>query len=166
MDVLFQCTFTVDKKRYLSWARENNAYPIRRALTICWCAIAAALLACALYTRWYVLLWFFLFAVYRAFFRYRLLAVRQYSLLSRQYGTENWTRSISFEEGNIVTAEGSLSINTPYTDVTGIAEKDGYIRLLLKNKNVIRLYSDCFTTGTWEECRDYITGSASIQKGN
>lgn len=65
MDTLFQCAFTV-----------------------LWCIIAAALFSCALYTKRYLLLWFFLFAVYRAFFRYRLLAERQYSLLAKQYGTE------------------------------------------------------------------------------
>lgn len=167
MNVLFQCAFTVDKKKYLSWARENSAYPVNRAFTVCWCVMAAALLLCTLYTEWYVLLWFFLFAVYRAFFRSRLLAVRQYSLLSGQYGTENWTRTISFGENNLVTAEGSLSINTPYDDIAGIEEKDGYIRLLLKNKSVLRLYADCFTIGTWKECRSHISGDRqrAAQKG-
>lgn len=88
MDTSFQCAFTVDKKKYLFWAKENNAYPARRAFTVLWCVIAAALFACALYTKRYLLLWFFLFAVYRAFFRYRLLAERQYSLLAKHYGTE------------------------------------------------------------------------------
>lgn len=160
MEILYECEYTLDKKKYLSWGRENNATPGRRGFMILWLIFAAVFFGYAVYTKLYFLLVFFLFALYRSLFRWRVLTARQYSILSKRYGTENWTRKISFSENGIVTTDGNVTVNNLYSEVNRVEEKNGYIKLYLNNNTVIRLYSDCFVTGTWDECRKYIADAS------
>lgn len=158
MDTLFECEYTLDKKRFLSWGRENNANAPVWGFMVFWCIFAALFFAYAIYTKFYFLLVFCFFSLYRGLFRRRLLTARQYAVLSKRHGTESWTRKVSFSESGIVTSDGNVTVNNLYSELRRIEEKNGYIKLYLKHNTVIRLYSDCFTTGTWDECRKYIAG--------
>lgn len=155
-DALYVCEYVVDRKKYISWGKDNAVSAVRLAFTVFWCIFAAIEFAVAIFCDLYILLLFCVLFLYRGLLRWRVLATRQYSLLAKTYGTENWVRSVSFGENNIVTAEGNLSLNTSCSELAGIEEKGNYIRLRLKNRTAIRLYSDCFVKGTWEECRAYL----------
>ena len=155
----FVCEFVVDRKKFLSWGKENNRRPIKRGFSIFWCIFAIGIFAAAIYCRLYTLFIICIFALYRGLFRWRFLTARQYSLLARQYGSENWTRKISFGDEIITVSDGNtsvLSVQTPCSEVTEIEEKGGSIKLHLKNSAMIRLYTDSFITGTWEECRAHL----------
>lgn len=156
MDILYECEYVLDRKKYLAWGRENQNSPLKRGFTAFWFIFAAVVFAAAIYYEFYSLFIFCLLALYRGLFHWRLLTARQYSLLARGYGTENWTRRISFGEDNIVMSEGNVSVNTSCSELTEVEEKGNYIKLHLKNGNVIRLYSDCFVKGTWEECKAHL----------
>lgn len=155
-DALFICEYVVDRKKYIAWAKDNASSGVRLGFTVFWCVFAAIVSAIAVYDGFYLLLLLGALFLYRGLAHWRVLAARQYSLLAKRYGTENWVRSISFGEDNIVTAEGNLSLDTSCSELTGIEEKGNYIRLRLKDRTAIRLYSDCFVKGTWEECRAHL----------
>ncbi|MBO5485904.1 MAG: hypothetical protein J5988_03085 [Eubacterium sp.] len=150
--------YCVTWKLYRTWAIESMFRGTRLALEICWCILGLLSLGFLWISSFGV---FFLvmavFCFYRAFFRTLLLAKRQYRALAKTYGTENWTRTIAFEDGQISVSEGTLSLVIPYKDITDIREKQDEISLILKNKTVIRLYRDAFTAGNWPGCRAKIT---------
>ncbi|MCM1056304.1 MAG: hypothetical protein NC517_01660 [Firmicutes bacterium] len=155
-DTLFVCEFVLDRKKFLSWGKENTRRAVNRIFQVFWCVFATAAFAAAICWKYYFLLVLCVYSLYRGLFRWRVLTARQYSLLAKNYGTENWVRRISFEEDSIVVAEGNLSQNLPCSELAKIEEAGSYIRLHEKNGTVIRLYSDCFVTGTWEECREHL----------
>ena len=109
---------------------------------------------------------FGIFALYRGLFRWKVITARQYSALAKQHGAVNWTRKISFGENEIVTEDGNVTVTNPYSEITSIEEKDNYIRLFLNNNTVIRLYSDCFTIGTWDECKKWIQEKGACETCN
>ena len=156
MNVLFVCEYVLDQKKYLSWGKENQESSLHRSIKAFWCVFAVLVFIYAIYVQFYVLIVFSIFALYRGMFRWKVITARQYAALSKQRGSENWTRRISFGENHIVTEDGNVTITDQYSEITGIEEKDNYIRLLLNNNTAIRLYSDCFTTGTWSECKKWI----------
>lgn len=155
-NALFACEYVMEKEKYIAWGKENAGTPMRLGFTVSWCVFAAITFVVAICCELYVLLPFCVLALYRGLLHWRILTARQYSLLAKRYGTENWVRKISFGEDHIVTAEGNISMNTSFSELTGIEEKGNYIKLRLKNGIAIRLYSDCFVTGTWEECRAFL----------
>lgn len=153
MDILFECEYVLDKEKYLAWGRESYSAPFTWASTVFLWIIVAALIY---YDRIFCFVGFVTLALYHSLFSWRTLTARQYSLLARKYGTENWTMKISFGEDSIVTSEGNISVSTSYSELTLIEEKGNYIKLHLKNQYAIRLYSDCFVKGTWEECKAHL----------
>ena len=109
MSTLFECEYVLDKQKYLSWGKENHARSAQRAFSVFWCIFAALVFLYAVYFKFYVLLFFGIFALYRGLFRWKAITARQYSALAKQRGA-------------------------------------------------IRLYSDCFVTGTWDECKKWMQG--------
>lgn len=142
---------------YLSWGKERLLHSPLLAIGIFWCAFAALILAVVLFTRMWLLLWFFLYALYRGLLRQRLLLEKQYRLLANQYHAESWTRKYTLTEEGITLREGNVSIDTSYSEVERIEEKADCLLLHLKDKGCLRLYCDSFVRGTWEECRDYLS---------
>lgn len=149
MNILFECQYVLDKKKYLFW-----------------CVFAALVFAYAVYVKFYAFLVIGIFALYRGLFRWKVITARQYSALAKQHGAVNWTRKISFGENEIVTEDGNVTVTNPYSEITSIEEKDNYIRLFLNNNTVIRLYSDCFTIGTWDECKKWIQEKGACETCN
>lgn len=156
MEALFTCEYIVDRQKYLFWAKEADRQPLFRGIAVFWYVFSALIAAAAIYTQLYGLFLLTLFTLYRGLLRRRILAERQYSIRSKQYGTANWSRKISFCESTIVVSEESLTVTLPCSDLKALEEQEKYIRLLMKNKFVIYVYSDCFVRGTWEECREYL----------
>lgn len=150
--------YCVTWKLYRTWAIESMFRGAMLALEICWCILGLISLGFLWISNFGV---FFLviavFCFYRAFFRTLLLAKKQYRVLAKTYGKENWTRTIVFEDGQIAVSEGTFSMVIPYKDITDIQEKQDRIRLVLKNKTVVRLYQDAFVAGDWTACKAKIT---------
>ncbi len=166
MNVLFECEYVLDEKKYLSWGRENHARSAQRAFSVFWCVFATLVFVYAVYVKFYAFLVFGIFALYRGIFRWKVITARQYSALSKQRGTVNWTRKISFGENDIVTEDGNVTVTNQYSEIIGIEEKGNYVRLCLSNNTVIRLYSDCFVTGTWDECKKWIQEKGACETCN
>ena len=166
MSTLFECEYVLDKQKYLSWGKENHARSAQRAFSVFWCIFAALVFLYAVYFKFYVFLWFGIFALYRGLFRRKVITARQYSVLSKQRGAENWTRKICFRENDIVTEDGNVTVTNQYSEIIGIEENENYVRLRLNNNTVIRLYSDCFVTGTWDECKKWIQEKGACETCN
>ena len=140
MSTLFECEYVLDKQKYLSWGKENHARSAQRAFSVFWCIFAALVFLYAVYFKFYVFLWFGIFALYRGLFRRKVITARQYSILSKQRGAENWTRKICFRENDIVTEDGNVTVTNQYSEIIGIEENENYVRLRLNNNTVIRLF--------------------------
>ena len=108
MNVLFECEYVLDKKKFLSWGRENHAHWAQLAFSVFWCVFAALVFAYAVYVKFYAFFVFGIFALYRGLFRWKVITARQYSALAKQHGAVNWTRKISFGENEIVTEDGNV----------------------------------------------------------
>lgn len=146
--------YTVTQKLYRTWALENMCKGIRLFFFISWMLLG---LLCLWVSLSPFLSSFFrvmaLFCFYRAFLRNLLAAKKQYQILAKTYGQENWTRTIVFEEDKITTSEPASAFWSSYSDIVNIREKSDKIWLILNNKTVIRLYKSAFINTTWEECK-------------
>lgn len=161
--VWYKCSYTLDRRMYFQWGAESRTRASVRVKTALWGVFAGGCLLLGIHNRNSVLLllyfvFFTLFGMYRGFLRWRVAASRQYSLLAKQYGGENWVRTVSFETDRIVLEEGNFRADYPYEDVLGVTERNGYIRIFLRGDTVLRLYGDRFVRGTWEDCRKWLDG--------
>ena len=148
--------YQVTWERYRSWAAENMAKGARLAMMIMWCVFTLLCLALIIIENSkFSSLYFLLaaFGIYRAFFRIFVIARSQYRRLAQNYGKENWTRRIAFEDDGIILTEGNFSLRYDYSDIINIREKGNKIWLEASNKTVLRLYRDAFVESDWDECK-------------
>lgn len=152
--------YRITRKLYQTWLWENMRKPPKIYFFLFWVTFGLLITAMCIAMQMKFLFIFAVFCIYRAFFRDLLFAKRQYSLLAKRYGGENWTRTVSFEEKEIVTTEngaaGTVSHRVPYGEIARIEEKDNRAWLILRNKTVIRLYKDRFVDSSWDECRHFL----------
>ncbi len=152
--------FQITPHLYQTWLWENMRKPPKAYFLIFWAAFSLLIAVICITEHMGFLSIFAVFCVYRAFFRDFLFSKRQYALLARNYGGENWTRTVSFEEHEIVTTEGgdtgAVTHRVPYGEITRIEERDNKVWLFLQSKMVIRLYKDRFVDSTWEECSHFL----------
>ena len=154
--------YQVTWKRYRSWAAENMVKGARLVMMIIWCVFALLCLALMMIDNLAFRSLYFLLAalgIYRAFFRNFVIARSQYRRLAQNYGKENWTRRIAFEDDGITLTEGNLSFRYDYSDIINIREKGNKIWLDASNKTVLRLYRDAFVKSDWDECKSRLCNS-------
>lgn len=153
--------YTVTQKLYRGWALENLKRGFYLTMSLLWVGLGIILLVLAfflnspMYSVCAVLA--FLFCLYQGFFRVILSVNMQYKVMAKQYGTENWQRTVELTENGISLYEGTLSADFPYADIVKVTEKDNLVRIRLNNKTVIRMYKDSFTEGSWEECIEFLS---------
>ncbi len=70
--------------------------PPKIYFSIFWVGFALLITAVCFTMQMEFLFVFALFCIYRAFFRDLLFSHRQYSLLAKNYGGEDWTRTVYF----------------------------------------------------------------------
>lgn len=148
--------FKVTWKLYRSWAMENMAKGSRLVMMIIWCVYTLiCLVFMTIDNSAFRSLYFFMaaFGIYRAFFRNFVIARSQYRRLAQNYGEENWTRRIVFEDNGITLTEGNFSLRYDYSNIINIREKGNKIWLEASNKTVLRLYRDAFVESDWDECK-------------
>lgn len=149
--------YQVTWERYRSWIMERALKGAGLVFMVIWCAFALACLAFAVIGGTTFRLYFLFlgaFAIYRAFFRTFVLAKKQYRMLVRSYGKENWTRRIAFEDDGInLTDAEKASLRYAYSDIVKVREKGNMICLDASDKSVLRLYKDAFVESDWEECK-------------
>lgn len=148
--------YTITWGLYQSWAIENTFKGPRLPFTLLWCAagLAAAVIGSGI-SPLYLLISAFCF--YLAFLKNLLFAKKQYQVLSKVYGGENWVRTIVFEEEQITVTEGTSSTKFSYSDIADIQEKDDKIWIIFHSKAVLRLYQSTFTNVSWALCRSFLS---------
>ncbi len=166
--------FEVTKKLYHSWAGENRRKKSRRLIFAGWCIMIVLLAGMtaffAVVQKDFLFGKFFLcfvlmiiYCIYRAFFHNYVLTEKQYQAHSKMLGGKNWTRTIEFKEEEIVTAEGNVTVKTPYSEISRMECDDtGIIRLYTKKNMVIRLYKDKFTVGNFEKFKVFINDKIGV----
>lgn len=148
--------YEVTWKIYKSWAIESMFRGKRLAFMIFWLVLGTIFLFGAITDRIVYLPFFALYCFYRAVFRNLLLAKKQYGVLAKNYGMENWKREISFEENEIILAEGNVRLQFSYEDIRNINEKGDKIWITFKNLTALRLYHSAFVHTDWMECKRHI----------
>ena len=152
--------FQITRKLCQTWLWEAVRMPPKIYFSIFWVGFALLITAVCFTMQMEFLFVFALFCIYRAFFRDLLFSHRQYSLLAKNYGGEDWTRTVYFEENEIFSTDEGVKATTsyriPYSDIVRIKEKDNKVWLVLRDKKVIRLYKDKFSGTSWEECRQFL----------
>lgn len=153
--------YQVTKKLFRSWVTENMYKGMQLYINIGWAAFGILAVVLLIFsadsTLDYVLFGVMLvLGVYNAFLRIFLVSAVQYRRTAQVYGTENWTRTITFGDEKIYLTEGNASADFEYGDIIRIKEKDNNIWLTMKNRIVVRLYKDAFVDCGWEDCRAFI----------
>ena len=150
--------YCITWKLYQSWAFENLLKGARLAFLIFWSLFGLILLWLGLsdgFNIFFIILAIYCF--YRTLLRNFLFAKRQYQLLAKSYGKENWIRTITFEDECILLMEGPMSVQYQYADIVDIRERDNKIWLMFTNKTVIRLYKNTFVDSDWAECKTLLS---------
>ncbi len=122
---------------YKSWVTANMFKGKSLFFRIFWCFLLVLMIVFGIISLNIgdvkaISIYFFLLSLlclYNAFLRHILLAKKTYRKLSETYGKENWTRSILFENDNILLTDNNVSIKYKYSDIVDIKEKE--MRFLL-----------------------------------
>lgn len=149
--------FKVTRKRYMQWVLESMFRGARCVFMVFWSVFGGCLLGIGFtgvmgFESLYIILG--MFCIYQAFFRSMLMGFKQYLALARNYGQENWTRVIDFEEDGLVVTEGNVTVQLKYEDILSVKENEERILLQFKNKTFVRLYKDSFVGTDWPEVRE------------
>lgn len=145
--------YCVTWQLYKSWIIESMFRREKLALFIYWCVFALLFFGAGVVQGLYILWLFSAYCLYRAFLRNILLGKKQYDLLAKTYGQENWTRTILLEDDMISISEGTASIQYTYADIVDVLVKNDTIKITFMNKTVIRLYKTAFADSDWAECK-------------
>lgn len=155
-DLLFENKYILTKEKFMEWGKESAFSDKRLFFAVYWLVVAIACATFGILNKTAVAFVLSLFCIYRSCIRWMVLTSRQYDMLSKQHGSNEWTRRIFFESEMIQVIDLNISAQYKYEDIVEIKEKDNYIKLIAKNDTVIRLYADSFVDSTWEECKKFI----------
>lgn len=158
--------FQVTKELYMSWGKENMWKGSRLRLKILWIFTSILLVAFIVLInlskdgRMYMYLYsvsMIIYCIYRAFFRDLVMTASQFRKNITIFGGEDWIRTIEFGEDEIISKDGSVTVRTPYSEITGMRDDGNRIWLDTKKKMVIRLYKDKFIDGDFEKFKKFIS---------
>lgn len=155
-EIIFINEYTITKKKFMEWGRENTFNKKHIPFVIYWFIFSVACVIFGIKTNVWVSFLLGVFCIYRACLRWIVLTNNQYRILSKQRGGINWIRKTIFSTEDIKVIDSNLSIEYKYTDIIKIKEKGNYIKLVANNGTVIRLYADENEYFNWEECKKFI----------
>lgn len=148
--------YNVTWEIFRSWAKESAFKGRQLLFSIIWVVFAIGIQIANVFAGGSALYSFlFVFALYFALLNWLSVARKQYKELCGKYG-ENWKRSIHFDESRIVVWEGPTHIKYRYKKVFMFREKQGKIWLYTTDGSKIRMYTDTFTEGDWEQCKELL----------
>lgn len=148
--------YVVTWKLFRTWLIESMTKGTRLRFLILWSILAVCSMLVFLADKSTLFLLMAFFSVYRAVIRNFVIGKKQYALMAKTYGGENWLRTVVISDADILVSEGNISIKYLNTDIVQIKEKDDKIWIVLHDKMVVRLYKSAFTEGNWEECKKFL----------
>lgn len=159
---MFVNRYIIDKKRYFKWVRESSFSGVQLGFFIFWVIMAVCggvflLLDSA--PIGYVLT---AFCIYRAFFRWYVIAKVQYKRLTEMIHKKEWERQVVLGDEYVEVTDETMSSKYRYEDITEIKENGNEVKIIGKKKFTIRLYADCFLDSTWDECKDFINNRRAL----
>ena len=127
---------------YKSWVTANMFKGKSLFFRIFWCLLLVLMIVFGIISLNIgdvkaISIYFFLLSLlclYNAFLRHIILAKKTYRKLSETYGKENWTRTILFENDNILLTDNNVSIKYKYSDIVDIKENGNEVNRIYKNK--------------------------------
>ena len=163
-DTVIKCVYSVTWKRCMEWLLESKVKPPRLFFTILWIMLGIAWIGLGITFEVSTPLYYFMvfFCIYRVALRDILMLNRQYRAMVKNFGQEEWLRTVVFEEDQIRMLEGNVTMNFNYSDIIDVKENENKIWLICQNKKVIRIYRDSFVDSNWEECRSLIGRKHSV----
>lgn len=138
------------------WLAENRLKKPQIFFTAFWVVFGVCIIGMSVAYGYAPFMAFALLCFYRAFLRNFLFAKRQYKTLAKTYGQEDWLRTITFGEEEILLSEGNITERFRYSDIDAVKEKDNRAWILFKDQKVLRLYKDKFIDSDWDECKELI----------
>ena len=148
--------YVVTAKRFREWSKLASGKPVNIAFRAIWILLAVAMIVYAVVYRYIYLLHvvLILFCIYNAFFRWMVQSAGAYRKLSKIHG-KDWKRQIFFGD-TIRVVDERQTVDLVYHDIKDIKETSNLVQFVFRNNLKLRVYKDCFTVGTWEECAKYI----------
>lgn len=156
--------YRVTWKLYQSWLVENMLRLPKLIFIIIWCLFGGYCIWMGVdgfLSVFYYLLAFYCF--YKAIVREFLFARKQYNALAKMYGQNEWMRTTTFRDGEILLEDGSSSYRISYSDITCVREKDDKVWIELSSKMVLRIYKSAFVEGDWESCKQFIETRQNVK---
>jgi len=159
MDVLFENRYRMTRQRFLDMA----AHPVRKSpLPLAWILLLVLALSVAFYSATAADILgagaFLVLAAgcaFRIFFFASFRAAGRFRSLVRVQGSEEWDRVVRFADG-ILAQDGAVEAVYGWDQVAELKAVPGYLVLLLKGPELIRLDRSGFTAGTAEEFVDFV----------
>ncbi len=160
MEVLFENRYRMTRRRFLDMA----AHPVRKAaLPLAWILLLVLTLSVAFYSLTAqdplgagVFLLLSAGCAFRIFFFVPFRAARRFQSLVRAQGAEEWDRTIRIADDGILAEDGSVAMTYGWDQVAELKAVPGYLVLLLKGPELVRLDLEGFSTGTADAFAEYV----------
>ena len=157
--------YKITKKLMMSWAKEYHLQGAANIiLFVLWCVVGIIGLGLIIlfsviggeWINWYLSILFLFLSVFKLFFSRFVVWSKRYKLYSTTYGVNEWMRTTEFLEDEIVLTDHTSVSKLKYTNIKKIKEKNNIVMIFMNNNMALRLYTDAFVEGSWEECKDKI----------
>jgi hypothetical protein len=160
MDVRFENRYRMTRQRFLDMA----AHPVRKpSLPLAWILLLVLSLSVAFYSATAsdalgagAFLVLAAGCAFRIFFYAPFRAAGRFRSLARVQGAQEWERVIRFTEDGIAAQDGVVEAAYGWDRVAELKAVPGYLVLLLKGPELIRLDRSGFTAGAAEEFVSYV----------
>lgn len=155
--------YKINKKVMMSWAKEYHINGTSNViLFILWvivgvCSVTTLVLLSfngGDWIDWYVSALLLLVSVFKLFFQRFAVISHRYKLLSKTYGVSEWTRSVEFNDEEIVLSDHTSVSKYRYENIKWIKEKGNAVLILFHNNLGVRIYKDAFVEGSWDACKE------------
>lgn len=159
MELLFENRYMMSKKRLMEWAKhpikKNMMINIWIGIMVCtfFMFIFSLVVNAKLFSAFFLLL--SAFSGYRAFFRYKILLTKQFSVIAITQGKEEWERVIQFTNCIIVN-DGNTKTEYQWSQIMGLIDDSDYLILLFQRGIGIRLDKKGFTKGSTDSFLEFV----------
>lgn len=151
MELLFENRYMMSKRRLTEWAK----HPIKKnMMIIMWigimvCTFFMFIFSLIINDRVFSAIFLLLaaFSGYRAFFRYKILLSKQFSVIATTQGKEEWERVIQFTN-SIMVNDGNTKAEYQWSQIIELINDNDYLILVFKKGIGIRLDKKGFTKGS------------------
>lgn len=156
--------YIVTEKMYQSWLTHAGLHGKGLLVCISFCSLAVI---CAVmiathpndpYSILYAVA--LIYCLYTAFLKNAVVAKKQYKSIMSLKSDGEWKRTITFNDNAVLVDDGfgdGEAMELLYSKITSAKEKDNAIDIYFGGGGILCLYKDCFTEGSFEQCKAFLS---------